>query len=354
MPDLTLDHVVIAVRDLDAATADYTALLGRKPSWRGEHPKYGTRNTLFRIDNTYVELLAPRRQGRRRRWAGELPQLPRHDGEGLYALALGTIGIDDAVKRPARRRARGRTIPPTADGVDADHRRAPRLAQRAWCTPKSTNGARIFFIEHHSPPDALPVAPCSTPRTARTSSAWTTPSCCRPTWRRRGGCGATCSARASRSTARSRSATRASSSSASPTSRRDQRRRAADARRASASPTACGASPGASTISTATCARLTRRRHRSRPARARASSPARSSRRSRGTHTHGVATLLIEHTPESFRAGVARCRTAPPYDNAPQTARVHRDRPRPRRRLSTTDLDATARHVVATLGLRAR
>jgi methylmalonyl-CoA/ethylmalonyl-CoA epimerase len=59
MSDLTLDHVVIAVHDLGAATADYEALFGRTPSWRGEHPKYGTRNTLFRVDNTYVELLEP-------------------------------------------------------------------------------------------------------------------------------------------------------------------------------------------------------------------------------------------------------------------------------------------------------
>ena len=30
MPEFTLDHVVIAVRDLDGATADYAALLGRR------------------------------------------------------------------------------------------------------------------------------------------------------------------------------------------------------------------------------------------------------------------------------------------------------------------------------------
>ena len=77
MPDFTLDHVVIAVRDLDAATADYTALLGREPSWRGEHPKYGTQNTLFRIDNTYIELLALAERWGDKRWAGELREAPR-------------------------------------------------------------------------------------------------------------------------------------------------------------------------------------------------------------------------------------------------------------------------------------
>ena len=38
---------------------DYVALLGRGPSWHGRHPAFGTRNVLFRLANTYVELLAP-------------------------------------------------------------------------------------------------------------------------------------------------------------------------------------------------------------------------------------------------------------------------------------------------------
>ena len=43
----SLDHIVIAVRDLAAAMDLYGRLLGRRPSWRGEHPGYGTANTLF-------------------------------------------------------------------------------------------------------------------------------------------------------------------------------------------------------------------------------------------------------------------------------------------------------------------
>jgi catechol 2,3-dioxygenase-like lactoylglutathione lyase family enzyme len=54
-----LDHVVIAVNDLDAAAATYGRLLGREPSWAGRHPEMGTANRLFRLDDVYVELLAP-------------------------------------------------------------------------------------------------------------------------------------------------------------------------------------------------------------------------------------------------------------------------------------------------------
>ena len=54
----SIDHIIIAVSDLAEASAEYSALLGRQPSWRGAHPDYGTANTLFKLDNTYIELLA--------------------------------------------------------------------------------------------------------------------------------------------------------------------------------------------------------------------------------------------------------------------------------------------------------
>jgi len=154
--DLTLDHVVIAVRDLDTATDDYAALLGRRPSWRGEHPAYGTRNTLFRIDNTYVELLALGAGAGDQSWAGSLANFLDNQGEGVYALALGTGDVDATVREA---RARGLEVidPADGDGVDLD-----TAARRAWRNAqvplRASNGARIFFIGHRSPPDSLPVA----------------------------------------------------------------------------------------------------------------------------------------------------------------------------------------------------
>jgi methylmalonyl-CoA epimerase len=154
MSELTLDHVVIAVRDLDAATHDYTLLLGREPSWRGEHPSYGTRNTLYRIDNTYIELLG---LGRKKsgQWAGELSRR-LEQGEGLYMLALGTPDIRATVREM---RDAGLPVQDPHDGEGIDQVSG---AQRKWRNAvvpvKSTNGMRIFFIEHKSPPEALPEA----------------------------------------------------------------------------------------------------------------------------------------------------------------------------------------------------
>lgn len=156
MSDLTLDHVVIGVRDLDGATDDYRALLGREPSWRGSHTTYGTRNTLFRIDNTYVELLALGNwKAKDGRWAGELSRF-LDKGEGLYALALGTPDVAATLKEV---RALGLEVQDAADGAGDDELSGGRREWRNAMVPvKASHGVRVFFIEHGSPEGALPAA----------------------------------------------------------------------------------------------------------------------------------------------------------------------------------------------------
>ena len=94
-----LDHFVVAVRDLTLATRTYSRLLGRAATWRGEHPVLGTENTLFRLANTYLELLAPAPGAGR--WLSE--QLEAN-GEGPFALAF---AADDAEAFRAHAEARG-------------------------------------------------------------------------------------------------------------------------------------------------------------------------------------------------------------------------------------------------------
>lgn len=151
----TLDHVIIAVRDLDAAGATYAALLGRAPSWHGAHPGWGTANTLFRLSNTYVELLSPVGDG----WFAEVirAHLDQH-GEGPYGLAFGTA---DAEACGGVLRERG--LAPGAP-VDGSGRERTSGVERRWrnvfLPASSTRGVPMFAIEHRSPPDALPlVAP---------------------------------------------------------------------------------------------------------------------------------------------------------------------------------------------------
>ena len=54
----TLDHLIIAVNDLDKAEENYIKIFGVQPVWKGEHKELGTTNSLFNFQNTYFELLS--------------------------------------------------------------------------------------------------------------------------------------------------------------------------------------------------------------------------------------------------------------------------------------------------------
>ncbi len=149
----SLDHVIVGVRDLEAATKTWTALLGRAPSWRGTHPGQGTANALFRLANTYLELLGPVGEGAS---AAMLRARLDGDGEGLIGMAFGT---DDAEACARELRARG--LSPT-DPLPGTGRDPDRPHERAWknviLPPNESRGPLVFAIEHLSPPDALPLA----------------------------------------------------------------------------------------------------------------------------------------------------------------------------------------------------
>lgn len=149
----TLDHVVIGVRDLPAATACFSSLLGRRPSWKGEHPSHGTENVLYRIDNTYIELLCPTGEGA---VAAQLAARLEARGEGLVAIAFGTP--DAAACREAFVVA-GLSPAQIDEGLGRDvESGAFRQWRRVVLPPGETRGVLLFAIEHLSPPDLLPVA----------------------------------------------------------------------------------------------------------------------------------------------------------------------------------------------------
>ena len=54
----SLDHLIIAVNNLDEAENNYKKIFGMEPVWRGEHKELGTSNSLFNFNNTYFELLS--------------------------------------------------------------------------------------------------------------------------------------------------------------------------------------------------------------------------------------------------------------------------------------------------------
>lgn len=81
---LPLDHIVIAVRDLEHTIADYQSL-GFNVLRGGEHPGRSTHNALVVFaDGAYFELIAWRAPAPEERWWQQLQQ----HGEGLVDFAL--------------------------------------------------------------------------------------------------------------------------------------------------------------------------------------------------------------------------------------------------------------------------
>jgi catechol 2,3-dioxygenase-like lactoylglutathione lyase family enzyme len=88
---LGIDHIVIVVRDLEAAKRDYERV-GFTVVPGGRHP-VGTYNALIALaDGSYIELIAFYQENREHRWWG-----PLQKGEGLVDFCMQTDDLlDDA------------------------------------------------------------------------------------------------------------------------------------------------------------------------------------------------------------------------------------------------------------------
>ncbi len=151
----SIDHVIIAVSDLAGATDEYQQLLGRLPSWRGSHPDYGTANTLFKLDNTYIELLAADGDGMA---ADIVNGILCERGPCLGGLVFGT---EDAQSFIAQARSAGL---PASDPMPGHGKDEQTGAERRWHNifwdPAAARGIFSFCIQHDSGstlPDATPM-----------------------------------------------------------------------------------------------------------------------------------------------------------------------------------------------------
>jgi len=157
----SLERAVVGVRDLSAASERAAALLGRPPSTRGAHPGAGTANTLFRLENTVLELRAPEGAGP----VGDAlrARLARH-GEGLAALAFAT---PDAARCAEGLAERGLGPGPLRDGEGQSEAGALRRGRTVALSLARTRGIPLFAIEARSGREALPRrAPADDPAAA--------------------------------------------------------------------------------------------------------------------------------------------------------------------------------------------
>lgn len=147
-----VDHIIIAVEDLEKASADYALMLGRAPSWRGTHPDYGSANSLFRLDNCYLELLAANGEG----WAGDMVRgVLQSQGQSLCALVFAT---DECAAFLENARANGLDAadPVPGHGID-DNTGVTRTWQTMHWDMAAARGIFSFCIRHDDL-SALPMA----------------------------------------------------------------------------------------------------------------------------------------------------------------------------------------------------
>jgi catechol 2,3-dioxygenase-like lactoylglutathione lyase family enzyme len=92
----SLDHIILAVEDLQDAEKNYKNILGIEPSWRGLHKELGTANVIFNFKNTYLELLSAEGEGV---GADLVNESIKKNGEGLAGIVLNTKDISKASKK---------------------------------------------------------------------------------------------------------------------------------------------------------------------------------------------------------------------------------------------------------------
>lgn len=145
-----IDHIVIAVRDLDQASADYAAL-GFTVTPGGEHTGGATHNALISFaDGSYFELIAFREPDRPQdhKWWGRFST-----GEGTVDFAL---LADDVAAEAERLAAAGITV----DGPVAGGRLRPDGEQVAWRNlGLSAPGVPLPFVIEDVTPRAVRVPP---------------------------------------------------------------------------------------------------------------------------------------------------------------------------------------------------
>ena len=139
----SLDHLIIAVNDLDEAENNYKKIFGMKPVWRGEHKELGTSNSLFNFNNIYFELLSATGDGL---GAALVNYYLDQDGEGLIGLVLGTDNIEGAASSI---REKGYVVAEATLGEGSNFKdNNTRKWKNLFLPPELTRGIFSFIIEH--------------------------------------------------------------------------------------------------------------------------------------------------------------------------------------------------------------
>ena len=127
-----LDHVAIAVTDLDASLAEYARLYGSEPLYREVVEQQGVEEAMIAVGGSFIQLLQP--------LGPETPvgRFLNARGEGLHHIALAVSDIDAALAHLAAEGARL---------IDDEPRIGGRGARIAFVHPKQFAGTLVELVE---------------------------------------------------------------------------------------------------------------------------------------------------------------------------------------------------------------
>jgi len=147
-----VDHVGIAVSDLDAAVAAFTTLFGTGPSSIEEVPDQRVRTAFFTAGPTNLELLVPTSSD------SPLAGFLAKRGAGIHHICLEVPDLERAL---SEYQAQGLRL------IDETPRTGAHGKRIAFLHPKSTGGVLIELCE------AVPVACAPHPRSPHTTGGHT-------------------------------------------------------------------------------------------------------------------------------------------------------------------------------------
>ena len=139
----TLDHIIIAVEDLNHAEQNYKKIFGIDPVWRGICKNLGTANIIFNFKNTYCELLASNGSGL---GAELVTNSIKESGEGVIGVGFGTDNIENSYSKLKKL---GYFVSDITDGEGIDEtNKKIRKWRNLFLPDELTRGLFSFIIEH--------------------------------------------------------------------------------------------------------------------------------------------------------------------------------------------------------------
>jgi len=127
-----IDHIGVAVEDLDEAIALYRDRLGMREQHRETVEEFGVEAALLEIGDAHVELLTPIESD------SALARFLAKNGPGMHHVAYRTADIDAALERMSQAGVRM---------IDEQARSGIQESRVAFVHPKSTGGVLTEIVE---------------------------------------------------------------------------------------------------------------------------------------------------------------------------------------------------------------